>query len=246
MYYYRNVLVVTDNVIQYERFARLVRDRRINGVRFTYRHSPDPSAIHNHPDFFNQSKVVVIKEEADRLIGQYDLIFSIHCFQLFPEKLVRSVKCINVHPGYNPINRGWYPQVFAILHKLEIGATIHEMDAELDNGPVIDRVKVPYNKWDTSLDIYNRVLLAEMALLSENLENILSNTYTTTLPGGPGNLFLKKDFRALCQLDPEESGTMGDLIDRLRALTHGEYKNAWFIDPATGKKIFVKIELSPE
>lgn len=246
MFHFRNVLVITDNIVQYDRFKELVSQPKYEGVSFTFRHSNVPSAIHHHPDFTDKNAMVVVKESVDELIAAYDLIISIHCFQLFPAKLVNAVKCINVHPGYNPINRGWYPQVFAIVNHLSIGATIHEMDAELDNGPIIDRQLVPYSAWDTSFDIYNRVLEVEMVLLEKNLDSILSNQYKVIAPEQGGNLFLKKDFRNLCAIDLTEKADFGTVINRLRALTHGTYKNAWFTDPETGKKVYVSIQLEPE
>jgi dTDP-4-amino-4,6-dideoxyglucose formyltransferase len=246
MYHFRNILVITDNTTQYDRFKALVEDRKFNGVNFTFRHSHVISPIHQHPDFKDKNHVIAVKESVQELIDKYDLIISLHCFQLFPPALVNAVKCINIHPGYNPVNRGWYPQVFAIINKLPIGATIHEMDAQLDNGPIIARKLVAYNTWDTSIDIYNRVLETEMELLEKNIDNILKNTYTVLQPEPGGNLFLKKDFNNLCKIDLDETGTFASFIDRLRALTHGAYKNAWFIDEQTGRKVYVSIQLNPE
>ena len=37
--------------------------------------------------------------------------------------------------------------------------------------------------------------------------------------------------------------TLGSAIDLLRALTHDKYANAYFIDPMTGSKVYVKILL---
>ena len=37
-----------------------------------------------------------------------------------------------------------------------------------------------------------------------------------------------------------------NLIDKLRALTHGSFKNAFFFDPETKKKIYVRISLNAE
>lgn len=246
MYHFRKVLVITDNIVQYDRFRKLVAQPEYREVSFTFCHSHVPSAIHDHPDFSGRNAEVIIKESVDRLVAEYDLIISVHCFQLFPASLVNAVRCINVHPGYNPVNRGWYPQVFSIVHRLPIGATIHEMDAELDNGPIIDRQFVPYHVWDTSFDIYNRVLEVEMQLLQKNLTGILQNNYKVTQPEKGGNLFLKKDFRNLCAIDLSEKADYATVINRLRALTHGAYKNAWFIDPETGRKVYVSIQLEPE
>jgi hypothetical protein len=40
-------------------------------------------------------------------------------------------------------------------------------------------------------------------------------------------------------------GTFGEFIDRLRALTHGDFRNAYFID-SSGVKVFVRISLELE
>src|SRR6202042_959384 len=129
-----------------------------------------------------------------------------------------AVKCINVHPGYNPLNRGWYPQVFAIIHHTLIGATIHEMDKELDHGNIINRQEGPQFPQDTSREVFYRVLDEEDDLLARNLKKILDNRYETVTPETQGRLYLKKDFLGICELDPDEVGRLGDFIDRLRAL----------------------------
>lgn len=183
------------------------------------------------------------EDEVKKISKYYDLVFSIHCKQLFPKKLIDNVKCINVHPGYNPINRGWYPQVFAIIHDLDIGATIHEIDQKLDHGSIIARRKVNKLATDTSLDVYNRVVDEEIALLKQNFDDIINNRYGLIKPEGKGNLYLKKDFKELCKINLNETVTMKEAIDRLRALTHGEFKNAYFIDKETGGKIFIKLTL---
>ena len=177
---------------------------------------------------------------------KYDLIFSVHCKQLFPSDLVKSVKCINIHPGYNPINRGWYPQVFAILNDTPIGATIHEIDEKLDHGAIIVRSYVEKNNFDTSETLYNKIINKEIELFDLMLDSILNNSYVAFPIENEGNLHLKKDFNALLHLDLNEKTTMGDCIKKLRALTHGDFKNAYFLDSDTGKKIFVSLKLKPE
>jgi hypothetical protein len=47
----------------------------------------------------------------------------------------------------------------------------------------------------------------------------------------------------LLEIDLEREGTFGEFIDILRALTHGEYKNAYFIDK-NKNKIFISIDMS--
>ena len=225
-------------------FRKLVQDMGYPEHTFSYGNSPSQD-----PHTFNQIDSVSIKsydltasEIVDKLIKEFDLILSLHCKQIFPFKLVSRVKCINVHPGYNPINRGWFPQVFAIKNNLKFGATIHEMDEKIDNGLIIDRIVVPINKWETSLEVYNKVIFAELDLLSKNLNNILENNYSGFQPVERSNVFYKKDFKRLCVLDLNKVATFEEFIDHLRAVSHGKYRNAYFYDN-DGNKIYIKIEL---
>lgn len=188
---------------------------------------------------------VKVKTQWEQLLG-FDIIFSLHCKQLFPAELVSKVRCVNVHPGLNPYNRGWFPQVFSILNGLPTGATIHEIDEELDHGKIIAQQEVKNYSWDTSIDIYNRVQQAEVQLLESHLTPILESTYNAVSPSEEGNLNLKKDFDNLCKLNLDQTQTLGKSIDLLRALTHGSYKNAFFIDPKTGKKVYVSVSFEVE
>lgn len=242
----KRILVVTDNGIQYQRFKELLsNDESYQHYAFEFKRSFASVKDKLYENDLGHLKEVNVKEDYDTIIQEYELVISLHCKQFFPPQLVNKIKCINIHPGYNPINRGWYPQVFAINNENEVGATIHEIDDELDHGGIISREKCPINPWDTSLDVYERILELEMNLLKKNLFKILSNNYTVTVPEIEGTLYLRKDFSKLCQIDLEESGTFRNFINRLRALSHGEYKNAFFIDEH-GNKIFLSINLEKQ
>jgi methionyl-tRNA formyltransferase len=245
---FSNVLIISDNLLLCKQFYSIIERKKISNTKFTFSTSPFTDAESFIVSDAVDTKVFNLKDQnaIDEIIAQYDLVFSIHCKQIFPPDLVAKVKCINVHPGYNPINRGWYPQVFAIINDYQIGATIHEIDKELDNGHIIARAFVEKEAYDTSETLYNKVIAKEVALLEEHLESILANNYEAFAPESESNLFLKKDFNQLLQLDLNEETTVGKVIDKLRALTHGSYSNAYFIDEKTGKKIYVGIQLKPQ
>lgn len=183
-----------------------------------------------------------VRKQISDIAANYDLVISIHCKQLFPIELVNRVRCINVHPGLNPYNRGWYPQVFSMLNGLPSGVTIHEIDAELDHGPIIVQQAYQIQSWDTSGSAYKKIMAIERALVLEHFVSIRDHTYNATPPTEPGNLNYKKDFDALREIDLNAHGTFGEFINRLRALTHDNFNNAYFID-SDGNKVFVKISL---
>lgn len=56
-------------------------------------------------------------------------------------------------------------------------------------------------------------------------------------------VYYKRYYNKLLELNLEEIVKAGDLIDKLRALTHAGFNNAYFVDPESGKKVYVDIRL---
>ncbi len=185
------------------------------------------------------------KQVTRRIIQEYDLVFSLHCKQIFPSQLVENVCCINFHPGLNPYNRGWYPQAFSIINCLPVGATIHLMDAEVDHGEIIAQKKVDIEVSDTSLEVYKKIIEVEKELISKNIFNIVVGNYNSKMPQHEGNYNGEKDYRALCKLDLNSFASFEEHLNILRATSHGEFKNAYFVDDR-GNKYFVRIVIEPE
>ena len=186
-----------------------------------------------------------VRDQSSMVIATYDLVLSIHCKQLFPSELVNGIRCVNVHPGLNPHNRGWYPQVFSIINGLPGGVTIHEIDEELDHGPIIAQREYAIQSWDTSGSAYAKIMAIERELVLEQFIAIRDRTYQAVAPHVEGGVNYKRDFDKLKRIDLRQKGEFGEFINRLRALTHGDFKNAYFIDDS-GMKVFVEISLEPE
>lgn len=237
----KKLLLLTDNEELLNRFKLFKKH-----PDFLYHYSYS----YNNVDFCNKFRSsdwffpLDVLEETDFIIREYSVLISLHCKQVFPEKLVKNIRCINVHPGLNPFNRGWFPQVFSIINGFRCGATIHEIDKWIDHGPVIYQEEVKIELWDTSLSVYNKIIEVEMKLLEKNLMNILNHSYSTFIVN-KGNLNCKKDFDNLCELDLGDIDTFRNHINRLRALSHGDYANAYFYTN-NGIKIFLKLDLWKE
>lgn len=184
-----------------------------------------------------------VKANAADIIAKYPVVISVHCKQMFPAQLVKSVRCVNVHPGFNPFNRGWYPQVFSIINGLKAGVTIHEMDEQLDHGPIIVQKEYTIEPWDTSGSAYEKIMALERELVLEHFVSIRDRKYTAKA-AGEGNLNLKRDFDNLRRINLEEHGPFGEFLNRLRALTHEPFNNAYFVDES-GRKVFVRVVLEP-
>jgi len=228
-----DILVISDNVEILNQFRRIVADKNLSDTyKFTYACSPG-----NH--LCNTTVDVIL--DAPKIIENQYMVLSLHCKQVFPKELTSQCRCVNVHPGYNPYNRGMFPHVFSIVNGLPCGATIHEMDSHIDHGQVICQKQVQVQSYDTSLTLYEKIVCAEIELLNVYIEDILRNTYVTYTVD-KGNINYKKDFDALCNLNLQHTGTLWNHIKLLRALSHGEYKNAYFIDDH-GRKIYIKLQV---
>ena len=233
------ICVFTDNSYIYEGFCALLP--RFGEHRFDFYYSPWNAAFSPRENF----RPLRLRDQDAAFYTAYDLFLTLPSKQLFPQELVENHLCINVHPGLNPHNRGWFPQVFSILNGLPAGVTIHKMDAELDHGPILWQEELEIHAADTSKDIYNRILSKELQMLDKHLGDLLAGNYTLTPMEGEGNINYKADFDALCPIDLNEPATYGAVIDRRRALTHEPYQNAYFVD-ADGKKVYVGITLRKE
>lgn len=233
------VLVLTDNVYIFNKFLEIIERNAREDLKFTFCCSPSSRA-----SFLDYKNVTVldIKEEYETVINSYNLVISCHCKKIFPKKIVNSIRCINIHPGLNPYNRGWYPQVFAINNKMPHGATIHVMDEEIDHGDIIVQDEVTIQSHDTSLTVYEKVVDLEIKLFEENFASIIDGNYFAKKMTTEGNYNGIADFKELCKLDLNDTGSLREHIDLLRSLTHGDYKNAYFIDD-DGHKIMVSLNL---
>ena len=172
-----NVFIISDNKFLIESFAQIVKEKELDKThRFNFACSKINQTLFSDTSLSVKLESIDMKNDYASLIGKYELIFSLHCKQLFPAELVNKVKCINVHPGFNPYNRGWFPQVFSILNGFKSGATIHEIDEQLDHGNIIAQKEVAIEQYDTSLSAYEKIQATEIELLKENIDSILNGS----------------------------------------------------------------------
>ncbi|EOW9253952.1 TPA: hypothetical protein PX766_002745, partial [Vibrio cholerae] len=194
----KRVFVLTDNVSIYTNFRDVLDNVRDVEFEVSYAYSPSSESL------FLELKDIEsfdIKKDYKSLIGNVDLIISCHCKKIFPAELVNKVKCINIHPGLNPYNRGWYPQVFAINNGMPHGATIHEMDEEIDHGNIIAQEEIKIEQTDTSKSVYDKVVLAELKMFKQHVSSLISGTYKAKKMVHEGNYNSISDFNELCKID---------------------------------------------
>lgn len=238
-----NILIVSDNPVLVSFVKNEIKELAgLENCVVEYRHSPENSNQDEMRALGSSSMDIKAEKEIEYIIKKIDLVLSLHCKQIFPPQVVNVVRCINVHPGFNPYNRGWFPQVFSVINKKKFGATIHIMDECIDHGGIIAQKEIVVTESDSSLSLYEKVIMAEKELLGEYLLKIIAGEYTTKEPIFEGNYNSFSDFLSVCELDMDSIGTLRQHVDMLRALSHGDFKNAYFYDQ-NGKKIYLALKL---
>ena len=93
---------------------------------------------------------------------------SVHYPKILGQSLIsRYSKIYNIHPGFLPWGRGFYPVFWAMWEETPAGATIHEIVAKVDQGPIVDQIPVEYYPHDTGYTLFSRVRYAEKQLFSQ-------------------------------------------------------------------------------
>jgi len=108
-----------------------------------------------------------------------DLIFSFYYRALIPTQVLELAArgAFNMHGSLLPKYRGRAPVNWAILNgESETGATLHEMTAKPDAGPIVDRSQVPILPDDTALQVYDKVTVAAEQVLWRSLPAIVAGT----------------------------------------------------------------------
>lgn len=155
--------------------------------------------------------------------------------------------CVNLHPAYLPINRGWQPNEWPILDGSPAGVCIHYIDEGIDTGDIIVREKMVITSVDTGESIHRRLVDAMVQLFRDKWG------YIKTGPIGvpqhsletPTHHF-KKEIQRFNEIDLMKLQTPLSLINTLRARTYPPYPGCYFVDPETGRKIYVWIKLCYE
>jgi methionyl-tRNA formyltransferase len=154
-----------------------------------------------------------------------DAALSIHYPRILkPAHLARYRKAYNLHPGYLPWGRGFYPIFWALWEQTPAGATLHEMSAGVDQGPIVAQTQVAYSADDTGGTLFQRVREAEKALFLEYWAQLVAGHNLATFPQCAGGSYhSRKDFLAIKTACDWENMSSIDLVRLIRCLTFPGY-----------------------
>ena len=173
--------------------------------------------------------------------------FCVHYPKLLEAHVLSQYERLyNLHPGYLPWGRGYYPVFWALWEGTPAGATLHEIVAALDRGPIVSQVSVPNTEHDTGGSLHRRVRKAEEQLFLEYWPRVSSCERIPAYPQPEirGTYHTKKEFFALKNDSSWETMTGSELLRLIRCLTFPGYSG---LEVVLGSRRFdVRAELLDE
>lgn len=188
-------------------------------------------------DAFSDKVSCVDNEEW--IFNNSDLVLSFGFWKKIPQILLEKVPLgtVNVHHSYKLRYRGRHTCSWAIINNEEYhGSTIHYMNENIDDGPIINTKKIRIKSDDTAETLFNKVNSVGLELLQDSIKSILSNKVAPQQADKNYYVYRERDL----QHDLTDIvGSPHELYRHVRALTY-EGKPKPFIR-VNGQKIFLLI-----
>lgn len=154
---------------------------------------------------------------------------------------------INLHYSLLPAYRGVYPVNWAIAEgATKTGVSYHLVDERIDAGDVLCQAEAPILANDTARTLQLRLDDLAEGLFDDLMDFVAEDRQIEPLPQGAGSYRSRKQFNALRHIELDRAYSGKEMLDLLRGLTFAGARNAYFIDPASGRRMYVSVQIDPE
>ena len=163
-----------------------------------------------------------------------------------PEEIIEvpDKGIVNLHPSYLPYNRGAHPYIWPIVEDTPAGVSVHYMSEEIDEGDIIDRKKVEVRPDDTAKTLRDRLMEEQTRIFIQNWGAVKEGAEGTGQNPDSGTTHYRGELDEFSKLELDEEKTVGETIDKLRALTYPPQGLAYF--ERDGERFIVDINITPE
>ena len=159
-----------------------------------------------------------------------DIFISVMYDTLLEESFIKERKCYNFHPGVLPFYRGSGAFTWAIINnESTTGITLHEIDKNIDTGPIINVQQYSIYPNSTAYDLYLEGMDVIYEMFVTYLPNLLEESYIRhPNPCTASSLYTRK------MLDDKK-----DITDLVRGFTFPEKEGLYYYT-SDGRKIFLE------
>lgn len=172
-----------------------------------------------------------------------DLIVVAAYGQILPQALldVPRLGCLNIHTSLLPRWRGAAPIQWALASgDRETGVTLMRMEAGLDTGPMVAKVRTPITDTDTGQTLHDRLALLGAQLLVESIRAYAEGHLPPQPQPAEGVTYARKITRDDGRLDWTQPAEV--LWHRLRAFT--PWPGAYCFVPGNPKPKLLKVHVA--
>lgn len=115
----------------------------------------------------------------ENIDGSFDFLISYGYKYKIKKEILDKIKiiCLNLHISYLPWNKGADPNFWSFAENTPRGVSIHEINENIDDGPIIYRRKIAYRKNDTLFSSYNTLLTSIESLFFDKWKYLKKNNY---------------------------------------------------------------------
>lgn len=171
-----------------------------------------------------------------------DAILSAHCNVVLPPRVIEAVAHpLNLHPGFLPYGRGYWPTYWAIADESPAGTTLHRMAPLVDRGVIVAQRRVRVLPTDTGEVLTRRVAEAEAALLREAWPRVRSGSYPVREARGKGTYHDRAEGLEARRLTGAETMPARRLVNLIRAFTDSRFDGASV--RLGGREVFLRLAL---
>jgi len=143
-----------------------------------------PTAAVSHTPFRGDRAALEAALSEPLAAAQPDIICLAGFMRVLTEGFTRrwQGRMLNIHPSLLPKYRGLHTHARALeAGETEAGCTVHEVTAELDDGPLLGQARVPILPGDTPETLAARVLVEEHRLYPAVLRRFAAGDRTPVL-----------------------------------------------------------------
>lgn len=178
----------------------------------------------------------------------FDLIVSASWRHKIPGYILKlaSMGGVNMHNSLLPKYRSAYANSWPLYYgDTHTGVTLHYMTEKFDDGSIIGQKTFPILPTDTARQTWENCNKAYLAMFKELWPQRSKWPALSKRQKGKASFYSIKDFEDTNEINLEKKVKPLDFINFLRSRTFEPYyRNAFFKDPKSGKKIYLSVNLS--
>lgn len=133
----------------------------------------------------------------------------------------------NIHFSALPAYKGCWTAILPILHGAkETGVTLHEMDAGIDTGPIIDQVKFRLDDKVTAKCLYSRLMVKAVKIFARNIESLVNDCWIAQPQPEMGASYFSRADLDVGQTEIDLSLTFDEIDRKVRGFYFPEFQTA--------------------